>query len=453
MPVYCEQVATPVAVSPACRVRNPPTAEDSMQKSALLLTGLLLLGSAAVAADWPQWRGPNRDDVSRETGLLKSWPKDGPKLVWTFRDAGLGFATPSVVGDRLYTQGGDGTKEYVLAVELKTPKKAWATAVGEFFKNSYGDGPRGTPTVDGALIYAIGGQGNLLCVKADSGEKVWSKNLRTDFGGEMMSGWGYSESPLVDGNQVICTPGGKKGALVALNKKTGEVIWQSSDFTDKAGYSSVVVSQACGVMQYVQMTGEHVVGIDPKDGHVVWTFARSQPTAAIPTPIVSGDFVFVTSGYSSGCSLLKLAKAGVKLQVEEVYKEDGDYKRITNHHGGVALVDGYLYGYSDGKKGAGPAGWVCQEFKTGKVAWAEDKLGKGSLTSADGHLYGYAEDDGTCVLVEAGPKGWKETGRLTIEKSMANHNGKFWAHPVVANGKLYLRDQDLIHCYEVKEAR
>jgi outer membrane protein assembly factor BamB len=431
-----------------------PSTEVLMRKSVLSLAAAFVLAGVVVAADWPQWRGSNRDDVSKETGLLKSWPKDGPKLLWTFREAGLGFATPSVVGERLYTQGGDGDKEYVFALDLKTQKKAWSTEVGEFFKNSYGDGPRGTPTVDGDLIYIIGGQGNLLCVKADTGEKVWSKNMQHDFAGQMMSGWGYSESPLVDGEQVVCTPGGSHGAVVALNKKSGQVLWQSNEFTDRAAYCSIVVSNAGGVRQYVQMTDEHVVGLDPKDGHLLWKFARHGQTAVIPTPVVSGDYVFVTSGYSAGCNLLKISKSNDKLEVAELYKEDEDYKRISNHHGGVVLLDGYVYGYSDGKHRAGPAAWVCQELKTGNVVWAEDKaLGKGSLTYADGHFYCYGEDDGTCVLAEASPKGWKETGRLTIEKTKTKHNGKVWAHPVVANGKLYLRDQDLIHCYDVKEGR
>jgi outer membrane protein assembly factor BamB len=422
-----------------------------MTKTILLVAAAFALGSVAVAADWPQWRGPNRDEISKETGLLKSWPKDGPKLLWTFREAGLGFATPSVVGDRLYSQGGDGDKEFVFAVDLKNHKKLWSTEVGAFYENSYGDGPRGTPTVDGNLIYALGGQGSLLCVKADTGEKVWSKSMQKDFGGTQ-PWWGYTESPLVDGDQLVVTPGGAKGAIVALNKKNGELIWQSGEFKDGAMYSSLVVADAAGARQYIQMTGEHIVGVDPKDGHVLWSFARKGPTAAIPTPVVSGDYVFVTSGYSAGCNLLKLSKAGDKIQVSEVYKEDEDYKRMSNHHGGVVLLDGHVYGYSDGKHHAGPAAWICQELKTGNVVWAENKaLGKGSLTYADGRLYCYGEDDGACVLAEATPRGWKETGRLKIEKTKTTHNGKVWPHPVVANGKLYLRDQDLIHCYDVKD--
>jgi outer membrane protein assembly factor BamB len=423
-----------------------------MKKPSLLLASFLfVLGGVAVAADWPQWRGPNRDDVSKEAALLKSWPKDGPKLLWTVTDAGVGYSAPAVVGDRLYTQGAEGDKEFIYALDLKTQKKAWSTEVGPLFTNGYGDGPRGTPTVDGDLTFSIGGQGNLICVKTATGDKVWSKSLQKDFGGAMMSGWGYTESPLVDGDQLVCTPGGAKGALVALNKKTGELIWQSNEFIDKAAYCSVVVSEGCGVRQYVQMTGESVVGVDPKDGHKLWQYARKGQTAVIPTPIVSGNYVFVTSGYGIGCNLLELGKVNDKIEVKEVYHKDADNKRITNHHGGVVLLDGYLYGFSDGK------GWTCQELKTGNVAWSEDKktLAKGCLTYADGHLYCYSEDKGTVVLVEASPKGWKESGRITIpqETKLKRKSGKIWTHPVVANGKLYLRDLDLLFCYDVKESK
>jgi outer membrane protein assembly factor BamB len=201
------------------------------------------------------------------------------------------------------------------------------------------------------------------------------------------------------------------------------------------------------------MTGESVVGIDPKDGHLLWRFARQGRTAAIPTPLVSDNFVFVTSGYSAGCNLLKLSQVGDKIQVDEVYHKDDDWKRLSVHHGGVVLVDGYLYGFGDGEHSRGPKQWICQEFKTGNVVWTEPKetLGKGSLTYADGHLYCLNEDEGTVVLVEASPKGWKESGRFAIQKTKTKHNGKVWAHPVVANGKLYLRDQDLIYCYAVKD--
>jgi outer membrane protein assembly factor BamB len=399
--------------------------------------------SARSHFDWPQWRGPNRDDVSKETGLLKKWPTGGPKLLWKFDQAGVGYSDVAVVGDNLYTMGSDDRTEFLFALDLKTQKKVWNAEVGPLLVNGWGDGPRGTPTVDGDLIFAIGGQGNLVCVKAANGEKVWSRGLKSELGGEMMSGWGYTESPLVDGDQVVCTPGGSKGAVAAFNKKNGELLWRSIDFKDRAAYSSLVVAAVGGIHQYVLMTGESVAGIAAKDGKLLWRYARTGRTAAIPTPVVSGDLVYATSGYGAGCNLIRLTAAGSGIKEEEVYAN----KDMTNHHGGVVLVGDYLYGYSDSK------GWECQDFKTGKVVWSErNKLGKGCLTYADGMLYLYAEKDGRVVLIEASPKGWNEQGRFTIpeQTKLKRKSGKIWTHPVVANGKLYLRDLDLIFCFDVK---
>jgi outer membrane protein assembly factor BamB len=410
----------------------------------LALTAPVPPGRPAVG-DWPQWRGPDRNDISRETGLLKTWPSGGPRLLWTFREAGAGYSGPAVVGDRLYCMGAEGKTESLYALDLKTQKKVWSAEVGPLFKEGHGDGPRGTPTVDGDLVFGIGGQGTLLCVKAATGEKVWSKNLKTDLGGAMMSGWGYTESPLVDGDKVVCTPGGSKGALAALNKKTGELIWQSREFTDKAAYSSVTVIDPNGVRQYCQITGESVVGVAPDDGKLLWKHPRRGQTAVIPTPVYADNLVFVTSGYGIGCNLIKLVPDGGKFKAEEVYAN----KNMVNHHGGVVLLGDYLYGYSDGK------GWICQNFKTGEIVWAEkNKLDKGSLTYADDHLYCLGERAGDIVLVKATPDGWKEDGRFKIpeDSKIRTNSGRVWTHPVVANGKLYLRDQDLIFCYDIKSA-
>jgi outer membrane protein assembly factor BamB len=395
--------------------------------------------------DWPQWQGPQRDNVSQETGLLKKWPKEGPKLLWTFDDAGVGYSGPAIVGDRLYTLGGDGDKEYLFALDLGKRKKVWSTAIGRFFPHGNGDGPRGTPTVDGERIYALGGHGDLVCVKADSGELLWNKNLKQDFGGKMMSGWGYSESPLVDGECVVCTPGGNGGTLAALDKKTGELRWRSKGYTDAAAYSSLVVSEAGGVRQYVQMTGQSVAGVAAKDGRLLWRFPRKSNTAAVPTPICFENYVYVSSGYGCGDTLLKLSSDGGDIKAEEIYAN----REMVNHHGGVVLVAGHVYGYSDSK------GWICQDLMSGKTDWdyKERDFGKGSLTYADGHLYCYTEDGGKVALVEANPKGkWNVTGRFTIpQRSKKNRPNKTWTHPVVANGKLYLRDQELLFCYDIKD--
>ncbi len=198
--------------------------------------------------------------------------------------------------------------------------------------------------MDGDLVFGIGSQGNLICVKAATGEKVWEKGLKSkDLGGDMMSGWGYSESPLVDGDQVVCTPGGKNGTMAAFNKKNGDLIWRSKDWTDRAAYSSIVAADIGGVHQYVQMTGDSVGGVDAKDGKLLWKYERKGPTAAIPTPVVSDDYVFVSSGYGAGCNLIHVTKDGDKFKATEVYSD----KDMINHHGGVVLVDGDIYGYSE----------------------------------------------------------------------------------------------------------
>ena len=395
--------------------------------------------------DWPQWRGPDRSDVSKETGLLKEWPKDGPKLLWTCEDAGTGFSGPSVVGDRLFSMGADEQSEYVFALDVHNGKKVWSTAVGNRLHNGWGDGPRCTPTADGGRVYALSGEGNLVCLDAAKGDKVWAKSLTSDLGGGL-PGWGYCESPLVDDDKVVVTPGGAKGAVAALDKKTGDVRWRSKEFTDGAQYSSLVIGNAGKIRQYVQMTGSSVAGVAADDGRLLWRFACDNPTAAIPTPIVQDDLVYSTSGYKAGCRLVKVTRDGDgKEQAEEVYANDD----MSNHHGGVVKVGDYLYGHSDNN-----GSWMCQEFKTGKVVWKSNKLGKGSLTCADGMLYLYSEGDGTCALVEASPSDWKEHSRFKIPRQtkLNRKGGHIWTHPVVANGRLYLRDQDLIFAFDVKAA-
>jgi outer membrane protein assembly factor BamB len=418
-----------------------------------VLPCLLAFIFPAAAADWPQWRGPERAEISHDTGLRESWPKDGPPLVWPYRKAGFGYSGPAVVGTRLFLLGSDDKMEFVSAIDTRTGKQLWSTAIGPCFKHERGDGPRSTPTVDGELLFALGGQGELVCIETATGKMRWGVNLKNDLGGEMMSHWGYSESPLVDGGQVVCSPGGPRGALAALDKKTGKVIWRSEELKDKATYSSIIVAEVGGVRQYIQTVSARdqegaVVGVAAKDGRLLWRYRRDgYRTAVVPTPIFHDNYVYVTAGYGAGCDLIKLTPSKGGIKVERVYAN----KVMVNHHGGVVLLDGYVYGYSDGK------GWVCQDFKTGKSVWEEKgKFGKGSLTYADGHLYCYSEKDGTAVLIAATPAGWKESGRFRIPQhttpkpKIKGDAPNVWTHPVVANGKLYLRDQDLLFCYDVK---
>jgi hypothetical protein len=408
------------------------------------MVSLLLAGMTAFATDWPQWRGPQRTDISKETGLLKEWPKDGPGLAWTFREAGAGYSGFAVVGDRLYSCGADEKDEYIFALSTKDGSKLWSTVFDTRFDNKpWGDGPRCTPTFDNGLLYALSGSGTLVCVKAENGDKVWSVSLVKDLGGNR-PGWGYCESPLIDGDKLVCTPGGGKGTFAALDKKTGEVIWQSKKLHDGAAYSSIIAAEIGGVRQYINMTSAGEAAVAASDGGLLWQSDIAQNgTAIIPTPLVLDNQVFVTSGYGAGCGLLKITKGEDKFTAEKVYSN----KDMENHHGGVILIDGYIYGHSNSK------GWMCMDFKTGEVKWSSNGIGKGSLTCADGMLYCYSEGNGTVALVEPSPTAkWSVKGTFEIpEKTqMKPKNGAIWTHPVVANGKLYLRDQDLIFCYDVK---
>lgn len=397
-------------------------------------TGTLL------AADWPQWHGPNRDNCSAETGLLKTWPAGGPSLVWTARGLGGGYSTPSIAGGRIYGMGYRGEDEVVWALNAQDGREIWATRTQPADrKMGYAEGPRCTPTVDAGRLFVLGGGGNLASLDADTGKLVWQVDLVKEFGGKMMSGWGYSESPLVDGDQVVCTPGGGQGTMAAFDRRTGKRLWQTGTLTDNAAYSSILPATIHGVRQYVQLTDKTVFGVEPRTGRVLWSTPRAGRTAVIPTPICHNDSVYVTSGYGVGCNLFEVTKEGDAFAAREVYAN----KDMVNHHGGVVRVGDHLYGFSEGK------GWVCQEFRTGKTVWAErGKLGKGAITYADGHLILRQEGGpGTVVLIRATPDGYQESGRFE-QPDRSDKNS--WPHPVVCNGRLYLRDQDLLLCYNLK---
>ncbi len=392
---------------------------------------------AAAPADWAQWRGPNRNGLSSETGLLKSWPKGGPALAWRVTGLGGGYTTPSIAGGKIFGMSYRGSDEVVWALDVATGKELWSTKIAAATPVDYGQGSRATPTVDGNVLYTLGVGGDLVCLETATGKELWHRHLQKDFSGRR-PGWGYTESPLVDGDKVVCTPGSGKGTIVALDKRTGEAIWQSKDYKDGAAYASLMVATIGGVRQYVQMTGSSVAGVAADDGRLLWRYERQGPTAAVPTPIVSGNFVYATSGYGAGCHMVEIKSTGGQQQADEVYAS----KTMVNHHGGVVLVGDHLYGFSDGK------GWVCQNFKTGEMVWNErSKLGKGSVTYADGHLVARSEG-GTVALLEAAPTGFVEKGRFE-QPDRSQYNA--WPHPVIAGGRLYIRDQDVLLCYDVKD--
>lgn len=333
---------------------------------------------------------------------------------------------------------GDATEaSFIYALNEADGKQIWTAKVGKTGIDY--PGPRCTPAVDGNLVFVLGQFGDLVCVEADTGKERWRKHMVSDFGGKMMSRWGYAESPLVDGEKLICTPGGSRGTLLALNKNTGAEIWRTEGFKDAASYSSVIAVEMGNRRQYIQLTDESVAGVAADDGTVLWRAARPGRTAVITTPVFQDNHVFVTSAYGVGCSLFKITAADGKFKADRVYANTV----MANHHGGVIYLNGHLYGYSEGK------GWVCQDFKTGAMVWGERrKLGKGSITGADGRFYLRGEDKGTMVLLDPSPEGYKETGRFEQPNRSDN---KAWPHPVIANGKLYLRDQDALLCYDIKK--
>ena len=404
---------------------------------------------AAGTGSWPQFRGPDRNGKSPETGLLKSWPEEGPPLAWQKTGLGKGFSGVAIVDGKIFTMGDRDDDQFVIALDLKTREELWAAKVGKAWKTGKG-GPRCTPTVDGELIYAIGTHGDLVCVEASGGKVRWRKSFAGDFGGKMMSGWGYSESPLVDGKKLLCTPGAKDAAIAALDKVTGETIWKASvpvlgpRGKDGSGYASIVVSQACGIRQYVQMMGRGVVSVAADDGRFLWGYNKiANDIANITNVLPHEDYVFCTTSYKTGSALLKLTPSGDGIKAEEIYFLTPD--EFENHHGGIVLLDGYIYGGDGQNEGR----LVCLDMKTGKIVWKEPPLGKRSAAQvyADGHLY-YRYEKGLMTLVEATPEKLNVKGQFKLPSV----TGPSWPHPVIFDRKLYIRDNDVLLCYDISAA-
>jgi len=411
---------------------------------------LLVLSTAltVVAADWPQWRGPQRNGVATETGLLKEWPKEGPKLLWKVSDAGRGYSTSAVVGDRLYLLGNEGLdNEFVEALAVKDGHQVWRTRLGKVghpTQNPNFPAARSTPTVEGEFLYALSSDGDLACLEIGTGKLRWQKNLRADFGG-MHGEWAYSESPLVDGDALVCTPGGTNATLVALNKKSGAVIWKCAlPEGDQAAYASAIVVEFGSIKLYVQLLQKGLVGVDARTGRFLWRYGKpvSRYGANIPTPVASDDSIYAAAaGTGGGAVKLKVQDRGV--EAEQVYFES----KLPAAIGGTVKVGRYLYGTTD-------RALLCVEFATGAVKWEAGGPGASSLCYADGRLYLHGEN-GEVALVEATSESYREKGRFTPPDppKHANEMEKAWAYPVVANGRLYIRDHGMVWCYDVKAAR
>jgi outer membrane protein assembly factor BamB len=420
----------------------------------LCFLAMSLMRSAEMAtspSDWPQWRGPQRDGISKESGLLKQWPKEGPKLLWQMNDIGDGYSTPAVVGKRLYLMSNHGMEnEFVQALSTEDGKPIWTTRVGNVGnpnQNPPYPKARSTPTVDGNLIYGLGSDGDLACLEAKSGKIRWQKSIRKEFGGQPGE-WAYAESPLVDGEVVIVTPGGSQATLVALNKKTGALIWKSAvPGGDPAGYASAIVVQGGGRKQYVQFLEKGIVGVDAKTGQFLWRYKEvvKGPAQAF-TPVARDAYVY-GGALGIGGGLVRLKPDGVGIAAEQVYFERG----LPNGFGGAVLVGDYLYGTQIAGKEL-----VAAEFTTGKIKWKAESIGKGSVTYADGFLYVHGWF-GDVALVEATPEGYREKGRFTPpnqpKKKASEYPDTAYAYPVIANGRLYIRDLGTLWAYDIKASR
>jgi outer membrane protein assembly factor BamB len=395
---------------------------------------VLLSGEAAMqtTSAWPQWRGPNRDGRSLETGLLQQWPAGGPPLAWKAAGAGTGYSSMVSAGGRIYTLGARGGAEYVVAFDLASGKKLWEARNGGLFSNDRGDGPRSTPTIDGERLYVLGANGDLSCLQTSDGTQVWTVNVFRQFGGRNPR-WGLSESPLVAGDRLLVNAGGRDASIVALDKRTGKELWRSQ--SDEAGYSSAVLHPMGGVQQAIFFTGQRAVGIDVRDGRLLWEYAKvANRVANIATPIVRDDRVFLSSDYGTGAALLRLQPANGSVAAEEVYFT----REMRNHHSSSVLVGDHLYGYSS-------AILTALRFDDGQMAWRDRSVGKGSVIYADNRLYLYSEN-GVVGLAEASPAGYSEKGRFSLQTGAAHT----WSHPIIVSGHLLLRDQDTIYAYNVR---
>jgi len=421
-----------------------------MDKALIANISWMMLLSAASADDWPQWQGPDRNAISKERGLLKEWTKEGPPMAWKVKEIGGGDSAPSIARGQVFGMGNRGEDEVVWALSETDGKTLWVTRLGPAFKQQSPQGKEGpgcTPTVDGDRLYVEGLGGDVACLGAKDGKIVWQRSLQSDFGGEPPT-WSYRESPLVDGDKVICTPGGEDATLVALDKPTGKTIWKSQvPGSPKAAYASAIAIDFNAQREYVQVTQKALVGVAASDGKFLWRYDRCANSHGIncSTPIYQDGLVFAASAYGAGGGLVKLSKdesGGVK--AEEVYFS----RKMQNHHGGMILFEGNLYGANGGNEGGA---LVCLDFATGNVLWderddSEKRAPKGSIAFADGRLY-YRTEKGAMVLIEPNPKEYVERGRFEQPERSSK---PAWAHPVIANGKLYLRVQDLLLCYDVK---
>lgn len=413
-----------------------------------LAVAVAIPDAVAWEGNWPTFRGPDRTGVATDSGLLTSWPEGGPKLLWERSGVGRGYSTLAIAEGKIFTMGdhlpgAENDQEYLICLAESDGQQLWKRVTGEAWNkgNESWQSSRSTPTIDGDRVYVLTAHGDLICFGTD-GEEFWRRNLKEDFSGNKADGWGYSESVLIDGDKLICTPGGDQNTMVALDKLTGDSIWTSARAQDRgAGHASAVIAEIGGTRVYVQTTGSGAMGVRASDGKLLWTYDVPKTTAIIPTPIVKDDLVFFTAGYGLGGALLRqIPSSNGDVRVEEIYPSTPD---LQNKHGGVVLVGDYLYGDS-GDNGIP----FCAEMMTGEIQWKQRGSGRksASVVAADGHLY-FRYSNGTMTLVKATPEAFEELGSFDIPGSGDRPS---WAHPVIADGKLYLREGDSILCYQLR---
>jgi len=390
----------------------------------------------ARAADWPQFHGPAYDNISPETGLLKQWPAGGPELIWSAKGLGDGFASVSIADGLIYTAGNLDGNTVVTCMDLDG-SVVWRSSCGEAWTKSF-PGVRGTPTVDGDRVYYETPSGDLVCLNAKTGDRLWGFNILDKFGGENIT-WALAESVIIDGDNVICCPFGSQGSIVALNKMTGDTVWAAKGTGDKAGYGTPSIAEFAGVRMVLTMSSQSLVGVNADTGELLFRYEhRTKYDVNALQPICRDGKVFISSGYGSGSEMVQLTASGGKITATQAWSS----KDMDNHHGGVVLLDGYLYG-ADSRRN-----WVCFDWNTGATRYSEPGVGKGSLTCAEGMLYTFSEGDRTAGLVKATPEGHNVISSFQIPEGGA---GKSWAHPVVCGGRLYLRHGDLLFVYNVQE--
>ncbi len=417
----------------------------------LLVASTLPCWSAEGDPAWPQWRGPERNGKSPAKGLLKDWSQKQPQLLWMGEGLGNGYASVSIAGDRLYTTGNFSDGQAVVAFDLKDKKVAWKeTLTPQVPEHGY-PGSRCTPTIDGDDLYVVMSEGTVARLERSSGKVVWKRNLQEEWGAPLPI-WGFAESPLIDGDRLICGAGSSEALLVCLDKKTGEEIWSTpregtnlgSRGKDEAGYSSTLISIGAGRKQYVKLLGRGLIGVDAETGKLLWHYNQiANDVANIPDPIISGDYIFTSTGYQTGAALVQLKRDRDGVRAEEVYFLDS--KDFQNHHGGMVLVDGFVYAGTKHNNGFP----TCVELKTGKIRWGGDQRppGRGSaaVLYADGNLI-FRYQSGEVALIEATPRAYRLKGTFIPE----HQEKESWSHPVVVDGLLYLREQDKLMCYDVR---